>query len=191
MPIQIGGRKEAGFDDPLGLLKDCHRRIEHFLGLLVTVARQASDDSLEPPHREALDVAIRYFEQSAPKHTVDEEESLFPRLLQLQDPRARSVVSLLQNLAVGHGLAETMHRRVELLVRRWLSNGSLCPDDRRLLNQSLANMTDFYKAHIAAEEQQVFPLAAVVLTSTDLRSIGSEMANRRGVRVRSVEHAMV
>ena len=31
MGIQIGAKPDSGFDDPIGMLKDCHRRIEHFL----------------------------------------------------------------------------------------------------------------------------------------------------------------
>jgi hypothetical protein len=33
MVIQIGGRPDSGFDDPLGRPQDCHRRIERFLWL--------------------------------------------------------------------------------------------------------------------------------------------------------------
>jgi len=34
MAIQIGAKPDSGFDDPIGMLKDCHRRIERFLGIL-------------------------------------------------------------------------------------------------------------------------------------------------------------
>jgi hypothetical protein len=37
MPVQIGA-KTQNFTDPTGLLSDCHRRIEMFLGTLETVA---------------------------------------------------------------------------------------------------------------------------------------------------------
>lgn len=41
MPIIIIGRKpESSFADPLGLLNDCHRGIEHFLRLLITVTSE-------------------------------------------------------------------------------------------------------------------------------------------------------
>ena len=38
MLLKIGGPPEHGFDQPLGLLSDCHRRIEHFLFVLSTIA---------------------------------------------------------------------------------------------------------------------------------------------------------
>ena len=42
MSVQIGAKPDSGFDDPLGMLKDCHRRIEHFLGILRLVAERAT-----------------------------------------------------------------------------------------------------------------------------------------------------
>ena len=37
MPVQIGA-KSHNFTDPTGLLSDCHRRVEMFLGSLVAIA---------------------------------------------------------------------------------------------------------------------------------------------------------
>ena len=41
MAIPIGAKPDSGFDDPIGMLKDCHRRIEHFLNILCLVADRA------------------------------------------------------------------------------------------------------------------------------------------------------
>ena len=41
MPLQIGQPLDHDFDEPLGLLTDCHRRIEYFLDVLVTLTRDA------------------------------------------------------------------------------------------------------------------------------------------------------
>ena len=41
MPIVIGARRESDFSDPIGMLGDCHRRIERFLNALLTVATSA------------------------------------------------------------------------------------------------------------------------------------------------------
>ena len=84
MPVQIGA-KIHNFTDPTGLLSDCHRRIEIFLGALEAVAKLIDRPATEETNR-ALESALRYFGQAAPKHTADEEESLFPRLRQIHDP---------------------------------------------------------------------------------------------------------
>ena len=55
MPLQIGQRPDHGFDEPLGLLSDCHRRIEHFLGVLATITDEAAGGPLTPSDRRALE----------------------------------------------------------------------------------------------------------------------------------------
>ncbi|HKU28636.1 MAG TPA: hemerythrin domain-containing protein, partial [Candidatus Sulfotelmatobacter sp.] len=93
MPVQIGV-KAHNFNNPTGLLSDCHRRIEMFLGTLVAVAEKIH----QPPSQEmvrALEGALRYFSQAAPKHTADEEESLFPRLRQSDYPELKPALSAL------------------------------------------------------------------------------------------------
>lgn len=54
MPLQIGQHPDHGFTEPLGLLSDCHRRIEHFLLVLLTVDRDAAGGQLEPGLRAEL-----------------------------------------------------------------------------------------------------------------------------------------
>ena len=43
MGIQISAKPDSGFDDPLGMLKDCHRRIEHFLDIFCIVAETCAE----------------------------------------------------------------------------------------------------------------------------------------------------
>jgi Hemerythrin HHE cation binding domain len=84
MPVQIGA-KTHNFTDPTGLLSDCHRRIEMFLGTLEAVSKLIDHPATEETSR-ALASALRYFGEAAPKHTADEEESLFSRLRQIHHP---------------------------------------------------------------------------------------------------------
>ena len=76
MPVQIGAKTHT-FSDPTALLSDCHRRIEMFLGTLEKIAAHI-DQPLPDDVRRALESALRYFREAAPKHTADEEESVFP-----------------------------------------------------------------------------------------------------------------
>jgi len=88
MPVQIGA-KAHNFTDPTGLLSDCHRRVEMFLGMLQAVGEVIDQPAAEETSR-SLESAIRYFGEAAPKHTADEEDSLFPRLRQLDHPEIHS-----------------------------------------------------------------------------------------------------
>src|SRR6266567_4355417 len=67
MPVQIGAHAH-NFSDPTGLLSDCHRRIEMFLRALERVAAVVDRPSTDET-RAALESALRYFREAAPKHT--------------------------------------------------------------------------------------------------------------------------
>jgi hemerythrin-like domain-containing protein len=185
MPIQIGGQTSHGFGEPLGLLSDCHRRIEHFLQLLVTVDRQVSGGPLGPDHRRALESALTYFETAAPRHTADEEDSLFPRLRASADPDAAQALSLLARLEHDHDAAEHHHTAVHTFVHRWLEHNALGAVDVAALRGHLDALQDLYRAHIAVEDHDLFPAAARVLDTGTLEDIGREMAARRGVSPRA------
>jgi hemerythrin-like domain-containing protein len=180
VPVSIGA-SENTFANPLGLLSDCHRRIERFLQALLTVATQVAGGSLEAEHRRALEVALKYFHEAAPKHTADEEEDLFPMLRELRSPRIPAVLADLDRLEAEHTTAEAWHREVEKLCERWLRQNSLRPEDAARLKDLLTSLADLYRDHIATEEEQVFPVAKVELSESELQAIGRRMALRRGV----------
>src|SRR5574340_255261 len=113
--VNIGERPASGFDDPMGLLGDCHRRLERFLNALITVTEQANGGVLSAEQREALEKSLRYFREAAPKHTSDEEESLFPRLRAVGDLRVQAVLNRVHTLEADHRAAVVDHTEVEKL----------------------------------------------------------------------------
>jgi hemerythrin-like domain-containing protein len=179
MPIQIGRRPDHGFDEPLGLLSDCHRRIEYFLGVLCAIGEQAAGGLLSASQRAELESALRYFATAAPKHTADEEQSLFPRLRASTDADAARALDIVARLEKDHGEAARHHSDVDVLVRRWLDAGRLDVDDVRALNDGLARLRAIYAEHIAVEDRDVFPIAGRLLSAEQLREVGREMAARR------------
>ena len=181
MPITIGKKLESDYSNPLGLLSDCHRRIENFLDVLINVTRQARGADLSEDQRHALEVALRYFREAAPKHTLDEEESLFPRMLASADERARSAISLLDELHADHELADAGHSEVEALGSRWLLEGVLSIESTDRLTELLNQLHSTYEKHIAVEDNEVFPLAGQILSSAELALVGREMATRRSI----------
>ena len=182
MPIQIGQTPGHNFDEPLGLLSDCHRRIEHFLHVLVVVDAEAAGGPLTAAHGRALEASLRYFAIAAPKHTADEEESLFPRLRDSTDSAAAAGMMLVERLERDHEEADGHHAAVVVLVQRWLAEDCLSPSEARELRARLARLQVLYQRHITVEDQELFPTAARVLDSAQLRQIGREMAARREIR---------
>jgi hemerythrin-like domain-containing protein len=181
MPIQIGQKKESDFTDPLGLLSDCHRRIEHFLAVLIRLCDKAKGGSLEADERELLDKASTYFRNAAPKHTADEEQSLFPRLRASAESEAP--LARLTELEFEHVLAARWHEIVDSLATRWLSEGSLASEQSVSMTHALKRLSEIYGRHIAVEDRELFPLANRLLRPDELAAVGREMAERRGLKV--------
>jgi hemerythrin-like domain-containing protein len=181
MLVKIGGPVDHGFDAPLGLLSDCHRRIERFLEVLVAIADARRGAELSAPDRDALRAALQYFRTAAPRHSADEEESLFPRLRSSNDPAAREALARLDALEAEHRVAEDHHDAVHLLGERWLRIGTLRAGDARSLREHLAALERLYRHHIAIEDRELFPAAGQALNAADLEAVGREMAARRNV----------
>jgi len=175
MAIQIGAKPDSGFDDPIGMLKDCHRRIESFLGILSVVVDRAQGRSLNREEREAVQIALQYFRTGGQRHTADEEESLFPRLRKVSSDSFKEIDSLEED----HREASNLHGSVERLYSIWIESGSLGPEDTRELLSSTARLKEIYSAHIEVEESIVFARASQVLDSREIAAIGTEFRFRR------------
>ena len=181
MPVQIGQRAES-FANPLGLLTDCHRRIEMFLRALITVCEQSSDGRLNADQRDALEKSLTYFREAAPKHTDDEEESLFPRMRRVESAEVRAALAQVEGLEREHRVADELHAQVDKLGRQWLSADSLPPAELAEIRTALSELKEIYDRHIAIEDEQVFPLARKVLAAEEQKKVGEEMAARRGAK---------
>ncbi len=180
MPVQIG-TKTHNFTDPTGLLSDCHRRIEMFLGTLEAVATSIDRPATEETRR-ALESTLRYFAQAAPKHT-DEEESLFPRLRQIHHPEIQAALSRLEQLEEEHCWAAPLHAEVERLGAQYLSTDNLSSAEVDDFRKAVASLAAMYKQHISVEDSVVFPLAARVLSDAEKVGIAEEMASRRKIKL--------
>lgn len=183
MPVTLGAPPQADFDQPLGLLSDCHRRIEHFLDVLARVVERRQGAVLDAAHRGAVETAMEYFRKSAPRHNADEEESLFPRLRALagSEPRIAAALEKMAELEAEHQAADDALAEVRMWFERWLEAGELAPAQVQRLGKVLAMLKSLYGRHIAIEDNDVFRLAAQVLDDRTLAEIGREMARRRGL----------
>ena len=92
----------------------------------------------------ALAISLRYFREAAPKHTADEDESLFPRLRRLRRPDLQPLLAKMDSLQRDHELAEKSHRKVDDLGRSWLANGRLSPQDAERLATVLRQLVELY-----------------------------------------------
>ena len=176
MGVQIGASPDSGFDDPLGMLKDCHRRIEHFLHVICLVAERALGRSLTGEETSAVQSALRYFREGGIRHTADEEESLFPRLR--EDPDAGNLEEL-GALESDHHEANELHSFVDEIYSKWITAGRMAPQDEAQLVAATRRLKSLYEAHIQVEEKFVFPRASARLSQEIIQTIGREFRRRR------------
>jgi iron-sulfur cluster repair protein YtfE (RIC family) len=175
MGIQIGSKLDAGFNDPLGMLHDCHRRIEHFLNIVCVVADRAAGRALTDEESAAIQAALSYFRTGGQRHSADEEQSLFPRM------RAELAEQLpeIGGLEHDHRDAERLHARVDSIYSAWIANQAIPPDRQSELKTATDQLKKLYEQHIQIEEKIVFPRAAQTLTPEALAAIGQEFRDRR------------
>jgi hemerythrin-like domain-containing protein len=176
MSVQIG-QTEPGFDDPVGLLVACHRRIERFLAVLVDLAMRGRGHTLNNSERDAMETALRYFRDAAPHHTADEERGLFPALGKLRTGGER----IISELEGDHRKAEELHWTVDRVGLLWITHGTLAERGVLQLQAAVGELSALYLEHIGVEEEHIFPTARTVLSRLVLEDIGRGMAARRGI----------
>ena len=162
----------ATFDDPLGMLKACHGRIERQLTTLGRLQKHLPQFGCDEDARSAARAILRYFDLAAPNHHADEESSVFPRLA----AKAPAAKPLLDDLERDHAaIAESWTRLRPLLA-------SIAAGQRAVLSpKDVAAIRGAYESHIAREESELIPLAAATFDADTLAAIGREMAARRNV----------
>jgi hemerythrin-like domain-containing protein len=176
MAVQIGAKPDSGFDDPLGMLADCHRRIERFLSILCGVAQRAQGRPLSGEEHEAIEAALGYFREAGPRHNRDEEDSVFPRL---RERGADEVLDKMSRLESEHSEASALHDEMARLYSRWIADGHLSTGDELRIKSIATRLLDIYREHIRIEEEIVFPCAARLIAPPELAAIGAEFKARR------------
>ncbi|HZQ60630.1 MAG TPA: hemerythrin domain-containing protein [Casimicrobiaceae bacterium] len=178
----LSGHAAPSFDDPLGMLHACHRRIEKQLATLDRLQRHLPEHGCDDDARNAARAILRYFDTAGVNHHADEEQSVFPRLVQAAGTEAATLTADLEreHRELAHAWA---HMRPLLVGIAAGQRANLSPRDVLALREA-------YARHIALEEQQLLPLARTSLDADALRIIGEEMAKRRNVDVTGERLAM-
>ena len=190
MPIVIGAKPEQfrRSNRPVERLPPAHRAVSVQCYLLVNDG--ARGGPLNDEQRTAVETALLYFREAAPRHTADEEQSLFPRLRERGLPEAQAMLARVDALEQDHACADESHAEVDRLGRAWLTSGELSASDAARLSALLQGLTDLYRHHIAVEEDEVFPFAARSLSGPEREAMGGEMAARRGLsRIRCLRRS--
>lgn len=161
-----------GFDDPLGMLAACHRRIEQACETLTRLPAHLSRHGTDAALCEAAAAVLRYFDTAAVDHHDDEERNLFPLLERAQPNRSCDLVETLT-------LEHEEQARLWRVLRAQLA--ALAQGGNGLDAALVARFVAANREHLAFEDAHVLPLAARVLDAHDLSRLGRAMAARRGL----------
>jgi hemerythrin-like domain-containing protein len=159
-----------GFDDPIGLLRACHEKMQAHCNLLtVLIDKETPDDEA----REAARNLVRYFSQSAPLHHRDEEEDLFPRI----NRQSLKIAELVQTLKKEHETLDALWNSMAAELKKLPADG-FSADFRHAATE----FGTLCRQHIEKENRELLPLVSNSLSHQALAEIGESMAARRGVK---------
>ena len=94
-----------GFDEPLALLRACHKNITDHCERLENLITHINTQGIDDEARQAARNIVRYFSSSALLHHRDEEEDLFP-MLRLRCEPEDEIDQVLENLSAEHAAKE-------------------------------------------------------------------------------------
>ena len=179
MAVLTGASTQGRLAQPLQPLTDCHRRIEHFLQVLWLVVIPTHEKDVTPEQAWALTWALQYFREAAPRHTEDEEKSLFPRLRVSAALEATEVCEMLDALEADHAHMQELQHQMDDAGLQWLRSGHATRFQRTQMYVWLEELHELYQRHIDLEEIEIVPLAARTLNAGQIRSIANEIRTRR------------
>jgi len=167
----------ASFEVPLEMLAACHGRIRSQCSTLLRLRSHVARAGADAAARKAAQGVIRYFDTSARHHHEDEEQDLFPALIESMagaDPVC--IRELIDSLTRDHRELE----RLWVAVRAWLVDVE-AGEAAAASAADIDSFVDLYERHAAREEQELFPMSERLLGAEELDRIGRSMRLRRGI----------
>lgn len=179
MSIGIPGHSPptAGFEVPLEMLSACHSRIARQCSTLRRLVPHLDRHGADEEARTAAANVMRYFDISAKHHHADEEQDLFPALIEsMAGSDAVCLRELTESLAAEHHELEVRWQRVRAVLERIVAGERVS-----LESEDVEALVGLYERHIEREESELLPMAARLLSDEELDRVGRAMRERRGV----------
>lgn len=177
IPIPGFSTPAAGADAPLEMLATCHERGGRQCATLRRLPPHLAAKGADEEARTAATNVMRYFDKSAKDHYADEEDDLFPALLEsMAGSDAVCLREMIAGLTADHRTLEEAWRRVRAVLVR-VAAGEAVP----LAVETVEALAGHYERHMAREDGELMPMAARLLGEAELARIGRAMRARRGI----------
>jgi hemerythrin-like domain-containing protein len=179
MSISIPGYEapRAGFEAPLEMLGACHARIERNCGTLRRLVPHLAANGSDTAARTAAANLMRYFDTAARDHHADEEDDLFPALIEsMAGSDAVCIRELTARLCAEHRELEARWDGLRAVLERVVAGEPV------LLEASeVEAMVGLYERHLEREDSELLPMAERLLSDAELDRVGRAMRERRGI----------
>jgi hemerythrin-like domain-containing protein len=167
----------AGFEVPLEMLAACHGRVQQQCDTLVRLGAHLLTHGADLQAQQAARAVLRYFDTAARHHHEDEEQDLFPALIEsMAGSDAVCLRELTASLCADHRALEAHWAVLRPRLLQLAEGGSAT-----LAGADVPGFVHLYGQHIAREEAELLPMAARLLDAAELDRIGLAMRARRGL----------
>ena len=171
------GAPHASFEAPLEMLGACHHRIERQCATLRRLVEHLAGPGADAQARAAAAAVMRYFDGAAGQHHADEEQDLFPALIEsMAGSDAVCLRGLIDGLVAEHRELEVHWQRVRSALERVMAG-----DRAAFTAADVEAWVRLYEQHIEREERELLPMAARLLSDDALQQLGRAMRQRRGI----------
>lgn len=188
MTVDVPGHSApaAGFEVPLAMLSACHSRIELQCSTLRRLVPHLTTRGADAEARTAAANVMRYFDTSARHHHADEEQDLFPALIEsMAGSDAVCLRELTESLAAEHHELEVRWQLVRAVLERVVAGERVS-----LESEDVEALSVLYERHIDREERELLPMAERLLSDEELDRVGRAMRERRGVEIGQPQRAI-
>jgi hemerythrin-like domain-containing protein len=165
----------AGADQPLAMMATCHERLGRQCATLRRLLPHLASAGADGQAQEAARAVLRYFDRASPQHHEDEEQDLFPALLEsMAGSDAVCIRELCDSLAADHRRLQAAWTRLrEPLLALAEGRGAQLPAT------DVEAFIALNESHSAREDAELLPMAQRLLDEGALSRIGDAMRKRR------------
>ena len=158
------------------MLYSCHRRVLRHCATLRRLVLYIAEGGDNRDAQVVSHGVLRFFDNEVPPHYADEEEDLYPALI---ESMAGSDAVCIRELACGSA------RQHRVLAAQWAALRTPLEDlaagrSTLLPAQLVETFARQWYDHIGLEEGELLPMAVRLLTDTELARIHRVMQERRG-----------
>lgn len=168
--------QSPGFDRPLELIRQTHRRLEHRCALMQRLVTHLQEQGCDTDAQASAGHVVRFFEDEMAQHHQDEEQDFYDAVVEAAPAKSRpAIAKLVAELRDEHGRLQAVWRDV---LRPQLT--AIMENRAQTLNREAVDRCHMlYVSHVEREEQILLPIAEKRLSRARLEQLGRGMAERR------------